>query len=47
MRKDPFNIQEDVVFYDVTTFCFKSLPTDSLMDFYSSKDRKFGEVCIY
>ncbi|HAJ32136.1 MAG TPA: IS1634 family transposase, partial [Candidatus Atribacteria bacterium] len=41
-----FNIQVDVVFYDVTTFSFESVRKDSLRDFGFSKDAKFKEVQV-
>ena len=41
-----FNIQVDVVFYDVTTFAFESVRKDSLRDFGFSKDAKFKEVQV-
>jgi len=41
-----FNMQVDVVFYDVTTFYFESVKADSLKDFGFSKDGKFKEVQV-
>jgi len=41
-----FNMQVDVVFYDVTTFAFESVRKDSLRDFGFSKDAKFKEVQV-
>ncbi len=41
-----FNMQVDVVFYDVTTFYFESTSADSLKDFGFSKDGKFKEVQV-
>jgi len=41
-----FNMQVDVVFYDVTTFSFESVKADSLRDFGFSKDCKFKEVQV-
>lgn len=41
-----FNMQVDVVFYDVTTFSFESVHADSLRDFGFSKDGKFKEVQV-
>ena len=41
-----FNMQVDVVFYDVTTFSFESVRKDSLRDFGFSKDAKFKEVQV-
>ncbi|NPV81945.1 MAG: IS1634 family transposase [Firmicutes bacterium] len=41
-----FNMQVDVVFYDVTTFSFESVRADSLRDFGFSKNGKFNEVQV-
>ncbi|HHW45229.1 MAG TPA: IS1634 family transposase, partial [Desulfotomaculum sp.] len=41
-----FNMQVDVVFYDVTTFSFASVEADSLRNFGFSKDGKFNEVQV-
>jgi len=41
-----FNMQVDVVFYDVTTFSFESVRADSLRDFGFSKSGKFNEVQV-
>jgi transposase len=41
-----FNMQVDVVFYDVTTFSFESVKADTLRDFGFSKDGKFNEVQV-
>jgi len=41
-----FNMQVDVVFYDVTTFYFESVKANSLKDFGFSKDGKFKEVQV-
>jgi len=41
-----FNMQVDVVFYDVTTLYFESTSADSLKDFGFSKDGKFKEVQV-
>lgn len=41
-----FNMQIDVVLYDVTTFSFESVKADSLRDFGFSKNGKFNEVQI-
>ncbi|MGI6286752.1 IS1634 family transposase, partial [Neomoorella humiferrea] len=41
-----FNMQVDVVFYDVTTFSFASVEADTLRDFGFSKDGKFNEVQV-
>lgn len=41
-----FNMQIDMVFYDVTTFSFESVRADSLRDFGFSKNGKFKEVQV-
>jgi len=41
-----FNIKVDVVFYDVTTFHFESVKSDTLKDFGYSKACKFNEVQV-
>src|SRR6056297_4094160 len=41
-----FNMQVDVVFYDVTTFHFESVRADELRNFGFSKADKFNEVQI-
>ncbi|MCB4205598.1 IS1634 family transposase [Deferribacterales bacterium Es71-Z0220] len=41
-----FNLKVDIVFYDVTTFYFESVRSDSLREFGFSKDGKFNEVQI-
>jgi transposase len=41
-----FNLQVDVVFYDVTTFHFESVKADTLKDFGYSKAGKFNEVQV-
>ncbi len=41
-----FNMSVDVVFYDVTTFSFSSVRSDSLKDFGFSKDGKPGKVQV-
>jgi transposase len=46
MNRDLFNMQVDVVFYDVTTFHFESVEQDSLKDFGFSKNAKFNEVQV-
>lgn len=46
MNRDLFNMQVDVVFYDVTTFHFESVKQDSLKDFGYSKNAKFNEVQV-
>jgi len=45
-NRNLFNMQVDVVFYDVTTFAFESVRKDSLKDFGFSKDAKFKEVQV-
>jgi transposase len=45
-NRNLFNMQVDVVFYDVTTFSFESVRKDSLRDFGFSKDGKFKEVQV-
>lgn len=45
-NRNLFNMQVDVVFYDVTTFSFESVKTDSLRDFGFSKNGKFNEVQV-
>jgi len=45
-NRNLFNLQVDVVFYDVTTFSFESVRKDSLRDFGFSKDGKFKEVQV-
>jgi transposase len=46
LNRDLFNMQIDVVFYDVTTFHFESVKQDSLKDFGYSKNAKFNEVQV-
>jgi transposase len=46
MNRNLFNMQIDVVFYDVTTFHFESVRQDSLRDFGFSKNAKFNEVQV-
>lgn len=41
-----FNMQVDVVFYDVTTFYFESVEEDALRDFGFSKDNKVNQVQV-
>jgi transposase len=41
-----FNIQIDIVFYDVTTYHFESVHSDSLKDFGFSKAGKYNEVQV-
>jgi len=43
---DLFQMSVDVVLYDVTTFHFESVRSDTLRDFGYSKDCKFNEVQI-
>lgn len=45
-QKDLFNIQVDIVLYDVSTLYFESILNDELRDFGYSKDAKFGEVQV-
>jgi len=45
-QKNLFNMQVDVVLYDVTTLYFESVKSDDLKEFGYSKDAKFGEVQI-
>ena len=45
-QRSLFNMQVDVVFYDVTTLSFESVKADSLRDFGFSKDGKFKEVQV-
>jgi len=46
LNRNLFNMQVDVVFFDVTTFHFESVRKDSLKDFGFSKNGKFNEVQI-
>ena len=45
-QKTLFNMNVDVVFYDVTTFRFESVKKDTLRDFGFSKDNKVNEVQV-
>jgi len=45
-NRNLFNMEVDVVFYDVTTFSFESVRADSLREFGFSKDGKFKEVQV-
>ncbi|MBC8527017.1 MAG: IS1634 family transposase [Candidatus Cloacimonetes bacterium] len=45
-NRDLFNMQVDIVFYDVTTFHFESQVPDSLRDFGFSKAGKYNEVQV-
>lgn len=45
-NRNLFNMQIDVVFYDVTTFFFESVRADSLRDFGFSKDCKVNSVQV-
>ncbi len=45
-QKMLFNMNIDVVFYDVTTFRFESVKKDTLRDFGFSKDNKANEVQV-
>jgi transposase len=44
--RDLFNMELDVVFYDVTTFYFESQRSDELRDYGFSKDCKINEVQV-
>ncbi|MEI7614769.1 MAG: IS1634 family transposase [Betaproteobacteria bacterium] len=46
MNRKLYNMQVDVVFYDVTTFHFESVKKDSLKDFGFSKNNKLNEVQV-
>jgi transposase len=46
MNRDLFNMQVDVVFYDVTTFHFESTTKDAIKNFGFSKANKINEVQI-
>jgi len=43
-EKSLFNMNVDVVFYDVTTFRFENIRKDTLRDFSFSKENKVNEV---
>ncbi len=45
-NRDLFNMQVDIVFYDVTTFHFESQLQDDLRDFGFSKAHKYNEVQV-
>lgn len=45
-NSDLFNMQVDIVFYDVTTFHFESQRQDDLRDFGFSKAHKYNEVQV-
>ena len=45
-QRNLFNMQVDVVFYDLTTFHFESVRADELKDFGFSKAGKFNEVQV-
>ncbi len=45
-NRNLFNMQIDMIFYDVTTFSFESVRADSLRDFGFSKNGKFKEVQV-
>lgn len=45
-NRNLFNMNVDVVFFDVTTISFESVRADSLRDFGFSKDAKFKEVQV-
>jgi transposase len=46
LNRSLFNRKVDVVFFDVTTFHFESVRSDSLRDFGFSKNGKFNEVQV-
>jgi len=46
LNRSLFNMKVDVVFFDVTTFHFESVRSDSLRDFGFSKNGKFNEVQV-
>lgn len=46
VNRNLFNMEVDVVFYDVTTFSFSSVRADTLKDFGFSKDSKPGKVQV-
>jgi transposase len=46
MNRKLYNMQVDVVFYDVTTFHFESVKKDSLRNFGFSKNNKLNEVQV-
>jgi len=45
-NRNLFNMEVDIVFYDVTTFSFSSVKADTLKDFGFSKDSKPGKVQV-
>jgi transposase len=45
-EKSLFNVNVDVVFYDVTTFRFESVKKDTLRDFGFSKENRVNEVQV-
>lgn len=45
-KRTLFNDRVDIIFYDVTTFYFESVRSDSLRKFGFSKDGKFKEVQV-
>lgn len=45
-NKSLFNIETDIVFYDVTTFYYESKNENDLKKFGYSKDGKFGDVQV-
>jgi len=45
-NKSLFNIETDIVFYDVTTFYYESKDENDLKKFGYSKDGKFGDVQV-
>ena len=46
VNRNLFNMEVDIVFYDVTTFSFSSVRADTLKDFGFSKDSKPGKVQV-
>jgi transposase len=45
-EKSLFNVNVDVVFYDVTTFRFENIRKDTLRDFGFSKENRVNEVQV-
>ncbi len=45
-NQNQFNMDVEVVFYDVTTFYFESIKSDDIRDFGYGKDGKFNEVQV-
>jgi len=46
VNRNLFNMEVDVIFYDVTTFSFSSVKADTLKDFGFSKDGRPGKVQV-